>query len=193
MTEQEKIDYNYEHNPAFRKFYDDKALDRVNTLSSAAHMLIQIAMTFEAETEDLLERYGLFIHDIKGRAKFLGKAYDQYQNAMSQFYSEKMKKDFMAQFDKAFDDLCVYLGIDKDWKPGQEDSHKFLGFQNAFLHCLKTKGRKTTKYIGRTYTGGLWISTKPTEGKAYSLPNKWFSDLKKGEIRKVVIEPIIKY
>lgn len=192
MTEKEKIDYNYEHNPLFRKFYDDKALERVNTLASAAHMLIQIAMTFEAETETILEKYHLFVHDIKGRAKNLGKAYDQYQYAMSQFYSSKMKQNFMAEYDKMLSDMYVYLGIDKEWKPGMEDTHKFLGFQNAFLHCLKQKGRKGTKYIGRTPTGNLWISTKPS-GKAYPLPKGWFSDLKNGEIRKVNIEPLIKY
>lgn len=192
MTEKEKIDYNYEHNPLFRKFYDDKALDRVNDLASAAHMLIQIAMTFEAESENILERYGLFVHDIKGRAKNLGKAYDQYQYAMSQYYSDKMEKNFVVEFDKMLDDMYVYLGISKDWKPGQTDDHAIIGFQNALAHAIEEKGGRSYRYVERTPSGKVFMSTH-VKGMAVRMPATWFKGIKKGEIAKVVIESLAKF
>lgn len=192
MTEQERIDNAYKNNPAFRKFMDDKALQRVNDLASAAHMLIQIAMTFEAETENILERYGLFVHDIKGRAKNLGKAYDQYQYAMSQYYSDKMENNFVVQFDKVLDDMYVYLGISKDWKPGQTDDHAIIGFQNALAHAIEEKGGRSYRYVERTPSGQVYMSTH-VHGTAVRLPAQWFKGVKKGEIAKMVITPQAKF
>lgn len=192
MTEEEKVKQAYDNNPAFRKFIDDKALDRVNDLASAAHMLIQIAMTFESETESILERYGLFVHDIKNRAKLLGKAYDQYQRAMSQYYSEKMEKNFLGEFDKMLGDMFVYMGISQKWKPGQTDDHGIIGFQNALAHAIEEKGGKTYRYVQRTNSGKVLMSTH-LRGTAVRLPATWFKGVKKGEIAKMEITPKAKF
>lgn len=192
LTHEERYREAYNNNPRFRKFIDDKALERVNTLMSGAHMLINVAMTMEAETENILAKYGLFVHDIKMRASLLNKDFDKFMSEMEQYYTDKQRRNFTIEFDKMLKDIYVYLGMDEKWEPGQDDNRKFLGFQNAFLHCLNQRGRKTYRYIGRSPDGGLWISAKPT-GHGYKLPKGWFPGIKRGEIRKVSIDPLIKF
>lgn len=192
MTQQEKFDKTYKQSPTFLKFVDDHALERINTLTSGAHMLISVALTMEQESEIILEKYGLRVHEIKQATTNLQKAFDRYMDELRPYYSPKMEQNFMVEFDKALKDLYVYLGMDINWKPGDTDDYKYIGFQNAFLHCLNQRGHKTYRFIGRSNKGDLWMSTKPS-GKAVKLPSKWFGDLKKGEIRKVEINPLIKY
>lgn len=190
--EEERIKYEYAHNPVFKRFMDDKALDRINDLASAAHLLIQVAMTFEAETENILQKYGLFVHDIKNRAGFLEKAYDQYQNAMRQYYTDKMEKNFVADFDKILDDMFVYLGMRKDWKPGRKSTLDTYGFQNAIDKSLSRRGGRSYRYIERNQQGKLLMSMY-AHGTAIHLPSHWFKSIKRGETAKVVIYMLKKY
>lgn len=192
MTEEEKLKKAGEKDPRIKKFIEDRALDRLNDLASATYMLIHIAMTFEAESEIILERYGLFIHDIKGRANTLNKAFDQYQYAMKQYYSDTMRKNFLCAFDSLLDDMYVYFDIPKKWVPGQKSEHISSGFQNALAKCIKEKGGKTYRYIERTPSGKVLMSTH-LRGTAVRLPATWFKGIKKGEIVKVVIEPLAKF
>lgn len=175
-----------------KKFKEDKAIDRVATLMSGALMLINVGMTMEAESEVLLQRYGVLIKEIKYRAEMLGKAYDRYMDVVGQLYSKEGNTDFAAEYDKMLHDMYVYLGIPEKWEPGQDGTHDLLGFHHAFQYCLKRRGRKATRFVGRTPSGQLWISAKP-DGKAYPLPKSWFPGIKKSEIRKVAIDPEIKF
>lgn len=191
-TKEEKVKNLYENNKLFKKFIDDKALDRINSLTSAAHLLINVAMAFEAESENILGKYGLLNGEIKQRSTFLAKAYDKYMQTLSEYYTDTMSKNFAVEFDKLLDDMFCYLGMEKTWEPGQKDDHCTIGFQNALTRGEKNDRSQTFRYVQRTPTGKVFMSTH-IHGTAIRMPAQWFRGLKKGEMAKVLIKTVMKY
>lgn len=103
-----------------------------------------------------------------------------------------MTKNFTIEFDKMLDDMFCYLGMEKTWKPGQEDDHGTIGFQNALTRNEKEDRSRTYRYVQRTPSGKVFMSTH-IHGTAIRMPAQWFRGLKKGEMAKVLIQSVMKY
>lgn len=178
----------------FEKFRDDKGLERINALYSAFYLLMNVAFAFESDVENVMERYGINIPEINHAISGLGKEYRNACYAMDQLSGKDGNRIFMRAYDIAVKDMYEYVGISRTWKPGEDTKQKNIGVQNLISHATKTRGRKVTRYIGRNSKGQLYITAQyDGGGKKYFLPPEWFKSVKRGQLTKVEIDPLMKF
>lgn len=84
----------------------DGAIDRMNQLLSAAHILNCEANTLVEETADMMDKYGLLLGDLKMRHNSFVRSADMYFSTFaSMVKNEKNKMDMfkdLDDFDKSF-------------------------------------------------------------------------------------------
>ena len=97
------------------------AIDRMNQLLSAAHILNCEANAFVEEASDLMQDYGLMLESLKQLHNNFVKAADRYFSEFASMVETEQAKMYMftdmEEVDKIFRD---WAKLPADWKPRKE-------------------------------------------------------------------------
>lgn len=93
-------------NKRIRKFVESGDDERAARLTSMAYLLFSIAQNYSEEAMNIIEKHGLYHHNLKYLGNNLCKAFDRYNTQLcSMIVDDDAKKQFVDDFD-IFEAVC---------------------------------------------------------------------------------------
>lgn len=92
MTPEEKKEKMMQ-NPRVRKFVESGDEERASILISMAYILMSVANAYTEEANELMDKHGLILYNVKHTANKLAKSFDTYHNILKTMLPGRDEKD----------------------------------------------------------------------------------------------------